>query len=410
MLERFTHVFEAGRRGKPDELDWQIAQLMAARCLEIDPYARCNLRVEGGWDREGQKPSVIVRGEISEPLLSRGTLEQELCAIAAGHYNRVNRTSLSESDFSFSFASLNPQAAALASNARHENSGDSGSGLGIAVRGTHLALPYERFLAKEIANLVDEIYRADGAVPDRLANSDVARIEGLRSDGKVEVVATYLGRDLHSVRGVTIAANHEAALPVGELRGRLEPVVREYLSQFEQAHPGVIVGAPRIHINGAGDWTDVGGWRTDAGNSDAKPHREWFGTWGVNEDSGSGEDPSKPSATGTLLARYIAVQVVGSGLADMARALLKFDIGEKYASFLEVNTYGTGRASQDDIERRVHEWIAGGQLPHSLSDATREFGLRDPCTYRRLAAASDYFHLPHADAPWNRVVVEPVIR
>ena len=50
MYEQILHSFEAGRRGKPDELESQIAHLIGARILEIDPNARFDLRVAGGYD------------------------------------------------------------------------------------------------------------------------------------------------------------------------------------------------------------------------------------------------------------------------------------------------------------------------------------------------------------------------
>jgi len=67
MSELQTHSFEAGQRGKPDELDAGIAHLIGAYFLERNPLSRFDLRVSGGFV---EKPVVRVSGEISQSLFA----------------------------------------------------------------------------------------------------------------------------------------------------------------------------------------------------------------------------------------------------------------------------------------------------------------------------------------------------
>ena len=61
------------------------------------------------------------------------------------------------------------------------------------------------------------------------------------------------------------------------------------------------IDVSNLTINGLGAW-NTGGWKVDEGSREAKPYRDGFATYGCNEDSFSGEDPTKPSGTGTFLA------------------------------------------------------------------------------------------------------------
>ena len=107
----------------------------------------------------------------------------------------------------------------------------------------------------------------------------------------------------------------------------------------------------------------------------------------------TGEDPSKPDLTATLLARYIAVQVVGYGLAEFARVSLSYIIGHDE---LHLNVTTNGQGDQEYIEHWVRE-----NVPLSLSQARKQFGLRDPHLYRQIVHDADLFQNPEYE--WNRV-------
>ena len=104
------------------------------------------------------------------------------------------------------------------------------------------------------------------------------------------------------------------------------------------------------------------------------------------EDSPWGEDPSKPSGTGTFIARYIAVQIVANNLADFARVSLRYGIGEEEVG-LNVTTNGTGRISQ----RKIHDWVRKN-FPLKIEDVIKLFDLRNPQLYWKVVDSADFFH------------------
>jgi S-adenosylmethionine synthetase len=388
MSEKILHTFEAGRRGKPDELDSGIANLIGASLLNQDRSARFDLRVSGTFDNG--KPLVRVSGEISEQLLLNQRLEGGLSGIILDRYNLVHRTNLKLNEVSITY-NLKPQAHSLASNG---NAGDAGSPIAVACKDAPHHLPWERYLAVGIRDIIDNIYHNNGVVPVELATtSGVRELNGLRADGKVNANVIYRGSCLDSLSDLTLAIEHESSISIGEFRNKVSNIVFAYLKNLEDKHQ-LSFGTPEIDINGAGAW-NKGGWAIDEGSREAKPYRDGFASHGCQEDSFSGEDPTKPSGTGTFIARYVAVQIVGNDLADYAKVTLVYKIGREKVG-LNIVTNDTGKLSQEQLEALVRK-----NIPLRIKDGIEMFNLRDPSLYRTVVDSSDYFQNPNL--PWNQV-------
>ena len=388
MLEKIAHSFEAGRRGKPDELDAGIANLIGAHLLDMDQNARFDLRVSGTY-RDG-RPMVRVSGEVSDFLLGTPNIGNDISGIVLDRYNQVHRTGLKPEDILVEL-NLKPQDHNLASNGK---AGDSGNPIAVAYKDNMSYLPWERFVAVKIRDILDGIYHNGGAVPPNLAKyPSISELKGLRADGKVSVGALYSGSQLDSLTQITLAIEHEKSLSIDELRKKVSKVVVAYLNRLEMITMRPL-GNPEININGAGAW-NKGGWEVDEGSREAKPYRDGFASYGVQEDSFSGEDPTKPSGTGTFLARYIAVQLVGNNLADFARVALSYTIGKEEVG-LNIVTNGTSSLSQTDLEKVIRF-----QIPLGIRDTIQKFDLRNPKLYRKIVEDSDYFH--GGGLPWNSV-------
>ncbi|HLC90526.1 MAG TPA: methionine adenosyltransferase domain-containing protein [Candidatus Nanoarchaeia archaeon] len=399
MLERRIHSHEQGRRGKPDRLDANIAHLLAAQALRIDRNARCDIHVVGSYfipDDRGSYPSVIVSGEVSSQVLP--VLRSHIDGIVRNHYRDVHQGD--DHGLVVDARFLKPQSAALSKNDR---AGDSGTAIAVAYAHTPHYLPLERYLAVALVDLIDGISSASGQVPEPLRReAGISAIPGLRADGKISVEVQYLGAvGSPTVTDVTLALNHEGSISLDHLRRDATSLITAYLRSEEKKLQGRLDGVDLTHgeivINGAGSWQDQGGWKTDDGSRDAKPQEAYFGSYGVCEDAPWGEDPSKPSGTGTLMARYIANQVVAQGFADFAEVRLVYKIGKDQPR-LNITTHGTGHKSQDEIEA----WAKNRLGDFSVAAAVERFGLRDPLLYERIVHGSDLFHDP--ELPWNVVL------
>jgi S-adenosylmethionine synthetase len=417
MAERYFRPFEVGRRGKPDEHETQIASELVATLLEMDENVRCDLRVAGKYQHGS--PLVVLSGEVSRTVLGTPELEDRLGDRVTAVYNEVHQTNYTPrnvtgvlrkmGDAFLRFIGLSrdivridygfkPQSDALRVNSGNKKSGDSGNPIAVAYRqgpvheGVQTHLPWERYLSVGIRDLIDDIYQNDGIVPSAIAEaSGVKELKGLRADGKIGVNVVYDGARLASIDKITIAAEHEESLSIDDLRYGLSKIVQAYISGHITAP--VDFTHEQIVINGADAW-HVGGWQTDEGTREAKSYRDGFGADGVVEDSFSGEDPSKPSGTGTYLARYIAVQVVSNGLADFAKVTLDYTIGRKQVG-VYIETRGTETIPVDDIERWVRD-----SVDLSLSSTIERFGLKNSNIYQGFVRDSDFFQ--DVGLPWNK--------
>ena len=153
-----------------------------------------------------------------------------------------------------------------------------------------------------------------------------------------------------------------------------------------------------IAVNTKGPFIQ-GGWKSDEGQNDAKPHRDGFASYGVCADSFSGEDPTKPEGPLTFLAREIANYVVRNRLAGFAKVYLSIDIGQKEPKTFNIFTNGTNHVPLTKIYRKVRE-----EIPLTYGKMVQRFGLYNPSIYRQIAGDSDYFQNP--GLPWNRILAK----
>lgn len=394
MTEIITHSFEAGRRGKPDELDAGIAHLIGAYLLEKDKNARFDLRCTGTYT---DHPIVNVSGEVSDFVLDDKTYPK-IKEIASDHYNKITK---SDEDIEVNIR-FKPQSFDLA---RNGFAGDSGNPIAVAYKNTPNFLPWERFLAVEIRDILDYSYLNDGKLREDISSiTKVKDLSGLRSDGKISVDAKYGHRNgkLYEIDAVTIAVEHNGNYK--ELRNNVQEIIISVLEFYSRSYK-VDFGRPLITINGNGPWKQ-GGWRVDEGSREAKPYRDAFSSYGVCEDSFSGEDPTKPSATGTFLARNIAVTVVANNLADFARVNLRYIIGREDVG-LNIVTLGRKRLTQQELEELFTSSSITSAYKQDfglrIKDAIGLFSLKDPELYRRIVKDSDFFH--NKKLPWNKPII-----
>lgn len=388
-MERIVHSFEAGRRGKPDELESIIANSIGGFLLTLNPNSRFDLDVSGDYMPHEDKFLINIGGEISKSLLEIPNLESELSKRILTLYNVIHRASLGHEKFKFVF-NFKPQSDVLASNG---DAGDIGNPIAVAYKYGPIYEPWERFLAVETRDLIDDLfhggfktYTGNFNLPHlSIPNFPNHHIGGLRADGKVAVDFEYRNNEPIGVANLTVCIEHEPELSVENLRMKVTPIILSYFNNAKETPFRIDSGV--ININPLGAW-NRGGWLVDSGNREAKPYRDGFATYGCCEDSFSGEDPSKPSGTGTFLARYIAVQVVGNNLADFARVALTYTAGSKEVG-LNITTNGTAKLEQNEIEA----WIRKN-IPLGINDAIARFNLRDTNWHANAVIASDFFHSP----------------
>ena len=370
---------ESVTEGHPDKLADRISDSVLDAILERDPNARvaCETMLTTGV--------ALIAGEIST------TTYVDLQAIVRESVREVGYTDGAygfDADHSAVLIALNEQSPDIAQGVDKafdaddtdedgtQGAGDQGLMFGYACDETEHLMPLPITLAHALTARLAQV-RKDGTLPY------------LRPDGKSQVTVAYDGdRPVH-VDTVVISAQHDPDVDLERLRADVRheviaPVIEE----------GLRAPAMRTFINPTGRFV-VGGPQGDAGLTGRKIVVDTYG--GAAPHGGgafSGKDPSKVDRSASYYARYVAKNVVASGLARRCQVQFAYAIGVAKPVGAYVDTFGTGTVDDAVLERAIADVFDA--RPASI---IRQLDLRRPI-YR---ATSAYGHFGRPGVSWERI-------
>ena len=257
--------------------------------------------------------------------------------------------------------------------------GDQGMMFGYATDESDELMPMPILLAHRVARRLAEV-RKDGTLPF------------LRPDGKSQVTVEYdadgTPRRVHTV---LVSTQHDPDVDLTDLAA----AVREHV--VDAAIPEHLLDGDTRHlVNPTGRFV-IGGPMGDSGLSGRKIIVDTYGGMGRHGGgSFSGKDPTKVDRSGAYMARYVAKQIVASGLARRCELQLAYAIGVAHPLAINVQTFGTGRLPDTRLAALVDEVF--DLRPGSI---IRDLDLRRPI-YRQTAAYG-HFGRSDLDLPWERV-------
>ncbi len=229
-------------------------------------------------------------------------------------------------------------------DAKDQGAGDQGMMYGYANRDTPELMPMPIYLAHRLAEKLAEV-RKSGA------------LEFLRPDGKSQVTVVYRDHQPVALKNFTLAAQHDEDVSDERLReGIIEEVVKKAIPQKYLATLN-LNDPTQFLLNGTGRFV-IGGPHGDTGLTGRKIIVDSYGGFVEGNHGGgafSGKDPSKVDRSGAYMARHIAKNIVASGLADRCLVQLAYTIGVAEPNNLMVDSYGTGKIADEDLENLVRE-------------------------------------------------------
>lgn len=213
--------------------------------------------------------------------------------------------------------------------------GDQGIMFGYATDETEEAMPMTHLLASKLGYRLTEA-RKDGTCP------------WLRPDGKTQVTMTYKEKDGAmvpvSVHTIVISTQHSPDISQEDIQaGLMEHVIKPVVPAE------LLTEATLYHLNPSGRFV-IGGPHGDAGLTGRKIIVDTYGGWGAHGGGAfSGKDPTKVDRSAAYAARWVAKSLVKAGLCKRVLIQLSYAIGVAEPLSVNVNTYGTGTKSEEEL-------------------------------------------------------------
>lgn len=259
---------------------------------------------------------------------------------------------------------------------KEQGAGDQGLMFGFACDETKELMPLPIFLAHGLTRKLAEVRKNK-------------KLPYLRPDGKSQVSVEYLNGKPKKITTVVIAAHHSEDVATEKLRADITQfVIRPVLGKWFNKNV-------RIFINSTGRFV-LGGPPADAGLTGRKIIVDTYGGYAPHGGGAfSGKCVTKVDRSAAYAARYIAKNIVASGLAKKCLVQLAYAIGVAKPVSVMVDTYGTGKISDDRLEQIVEQIF-----PLKPADIIKQLNLERPI-YEQTAA---YGHFGRTDVkfPWEK--------
>jgi S-adenosylmethionine synthetase len=221
----------------------------------------------------------------------------------------------------------------------------------------------------------------------------------LRPDAKSQVTVEYHGRKPVRVHTVVISTQHDPDVKQAKIK---EDVIRHVIHEVvpEQLRDRKLV----VHVNPTGRF-EIGGPHGDTGLTGRKIIVDTYGGRAPHGGGAfSGKDPSKVDRSAAYASRHVAKNIVAAGLADECLIQVAYAIGIAEPVSIHVNTYGTGRIPDMELEKVISKNI--DMTPRGI---IKRLNLRRPI-YRKTAAYG-HFGRNDKDFTWEKLdLVDTLLR
>ncbi|MGD9963742.1 MAG: methionine adenosyltransferase, partial [Candidatus Izemoplasmatales bacterium] len=374
MYKYFTS--ESVTEGHPDKICDQISDAILDQILEKDPDARVAVEtvVSTGL--------VLVAGEITT---------ETYVDIQKVVRNTVEEIGYNRGKYGFDAENLavlvciNEQSPDIACGVdevsdKEQGAGDQGMMFGYAVNKTPSYMPVTHYYASKLAYKLAEVRKNDV-------------LKYLRPDGKTQVTAVFNeSGDVEYFSHILISTQHAPEVSQAQIKKDLiEHVISEVVPK-EYIHEDTI-----IHVNPTGRFV-VGGPSGDSGLTGRKIIVDTYG--GRAHHGGgafSGKDPSKVDRSAAYMMRYIAKNLVASGLADEVEVQVSYAIGEAKPLSVGIDCFGTNKLPENDILDIINKHF--DLRPKAIIE---KLNLKRPI-YKKVAAYGHFGRDDIQDLPWEQL-------
>ncbi|WP_047535519.1 methionine adenosyltransferase [Methylotenera sp. N17] len=334
-MTQYLFTSESVSEGHPDKLADQVSDSILDAILAQDPTARV------AAETLANTGLVVLAGEITT------TANVDYIKVAR---DAIKRIGYDNTEYGIDYKGCavlvaydkqSPDIAQGVDNANDDpldqGAGDQGLMFGYAVNETPQLMPLPIWLSHRIMERQSQL-RKDGRLP------------WLRPDAKSQVTIQYADGKPHKIDTVLVSTQHSPEMTLEAIReATIEEIIKPMLPQE------LIKGEIKYLVNPTGRFV-VGGPQGDCGLTGRKIIVDTYG--GAAPHGGgafSGKDPSKVDRSAAYAGRYVAKNIVAAGLADKCLVQVSYAIGVAQPTSVMVETYGTGKVSNEVLTALVLE-------------------------------------------------------
>ena len=386
MRKFFTS--ESVTEGHPDKICDQISDAILDAMLEQDPYSRVACETFCTTGLVTIMGEITTKADVDVTKIARNTIKEigydrakygfdaDTCGIM---------TAIHEQSADIALGVDNAAEVKSGESENDHGAGDQGLMFGYACNETSELMPLPISLAHKLAKRLTKV-RKDGVLPY------------LRPDGKTQITIEYVDGKPVRAEAIVVSSQHSADVSLDTIR---RDVIDNVILPIVPKE--MIDDNTKIFVNPTGRFV-IGGPNGDTGLTGRKIIVDTYG--GYSRHGGgafSGKDPTKVDRSASYAARYVAKNIVASGVADKCEVQIAYAIGVAKPVSVLVDTFGTAKVDEDAISEYVYK-----NIDLRPSAIINKFNLRRPI-YRQLAA---YGHVGREDLdiPWEKTDIAADIK
>ena len=382
-MKKVLFTSESVTEGHPDKICDQISDAVLDEILKVDPVARvaCETLTTTGivmvvgeiTTSEYVDIQSIVRNVLKDIGYARAKygFDASTCSVVTS-INEQSRDIALGVDSALEYKKGNED------KYNSVGAGDQGMMFGYACTETEEFMPLPITLAHNLSKRLSYVRKND-------------ILPYLRPDGKSQVTVEYIDGIPNRIEAIVVSTQHSPSVKTEQIKKDIKEVV------INEVIPSNLIDKnTKIYVNPTGRF-EIGGPMGDAGLTGRKIIVDTYGGFGRHGGGAfSGKDPTKVDRSGAYMARYIAKNIVASGICEKLEIGISYAIGVAKPLSIYVDTFGTGKISDDEIIEIVKKVF--DLRPAAIIDI---LDLRRPI-YRQIAAYG-HFGRNDLDLPWERL-------
>ncbi|MDC3119587.1 methionine adenosyltransferase [Candidatus Pelagibacter sp.] len=374
-LKNYLFTSESVSEGHPDKVSDRISDMVVDSFISGDPYSRVACETLTTTNK------VVLAGEVRGPEIKKDELTEKV-------RNCIKDIGYDQDGFTWKDATkidihLHSQSADIAmgvdsSGNKDEGAGDQGIMFGYACNETDVLMPAPIHFSHKILRLMAE---------DRKSGNLI----GIEPDSKSQITIEYKDGKPSAVKSVVISTQHSKDVNLAKVKELCMPYI-------ERSIPKNLLGSldeNEIYINPTGNFV-IGGPDGDSGLTGRKIIVDTYG--GAAPHGGgafSGKDPTKVDRSAAYASRYVAKNVVASGIADKCLIQLAYAIGVSKPLSIYVDLFANDEEKNSHVEKLIKE-----NFDLSPRGIREMLGLNKPI-YQKTAAYGHFGREPEEDGSFS---------